>query len=155
MGDIGGAIAYFGEAITFIQLAILNCGDHLYINALCGAAIAGIATGAAAIAPYGAAIHAACAENTGAEIATGTLGIKGQIKQDFKDKHKNAFKANFQGIRRLEGLDDMDYYEKLTHVTDKLRAKVKTMRYEDKETSGANINKLVELAEPGLSGASM
>jgi len=59
--DIGGAIAYFGQVVTFTQLAILNCKDFLDIKALCGASIAGIATAAAAIAPYGAAIHAACA----------------------------------------------------------------------------------------------
>merc|ERR1712107_434455 len=70
--DIGGAIAYFAQAVTFIQLAILNCKDFLDIKALCGASIAGIATAAAAIAPYGAAIHAGCALNTEAKEATGT-----------------------------------------------------------------------------------
>ena len=34
--DIGGAIAYFSQAITFIQLAILNCRDYLDVAALCG-----------------------------------------------------------------------------------------------------------------------
>jgi len=139
--DIGGAIAYFGEAITFIQLAILNCGDHLDINALCGASIAGIATGAAAVAPYGAAIHAACRRNHEAKVATGT-------------DTASEIKAKLHPRRLDEGLEDMDYYEKLTHVTDKLRATVATMDKKD-TSSEANLNKLVELAEPGVSGASM
>jgi hypothetical protein len=37
--------------------------DFLDINALCAGSIAAITTGAAAIAPYGAAVHAACANN--------------------------------------------------------------------------------------------
>merc|ERR1712039_1165973 len=69
--DIGGAIAYFAQAVTFIQIAVLNCKDFLDIKALCGASIAGIATAAAAIAPYGAAIHAGCTLNTEAKEATG------------------------------------------------------------------------------------
>ncbi|CAE8671591.1 unnamed protein product [Polarella glacialis] len=61
--DIGGAIAYFGQVITFIQLAIVHCMDFLDVHALCGAGISGIITSAAAIAPYGAAVHAACRYN--------------------------------------------------------------------------------------------
>ena len=37
--------------------------DFLDVNALCAGSIAAITTGAAAIAPYGAAVHAACANN--------------------------------------------------------------------------------------------
>ena len=37
--------------------------DFLDVNALCAGSIAAITTGAAAIVPYGAAVHAACANN--------------------------------------------------------------------------------------------
>ena len=37
--------------------------DFLDVNALCAGSMAAITTGAAAIAPYGAAVHAACANN--------------------------------------------------------------------------------------------
>mmetsp|Transcript_59850 Transcript_59850/g.144581 ORF Transcript_59850/g.144581 Transcript_59850/m.144581 type:complete len:480 (+) Transcript_59850:86-1525(+) len=70
--DIGGAVAYFAQAVTFIQLSILNCKDFLDIKALCGASIAGVATAAAAISPYGAAVHAGCTLNHEAKEATGT-----------------------------------------------------------------------------------
>ncbi|CAL1134549.1 unnamed protein product [Cladocopium goreaui] len=61
--DIGGAVAYIGQVVTFINLIVLHCQDFLDINALCAGSIAAITTGAAAIAPYGAAVHAACANN--------------------------------------------------------------------------------------------
>ena len=61
--DIGGAVAYIGEVVTFINLIVLHCQDFLEINAICSASIAAITTGAAAIAPYGAAVHAGCANN--------------------------------------------------------------------------------------------
>ena len=49
--------------VTFINLVVVHCQDFLDVSALCGASIAGITTSAAAIAPYGAAVHAACAKN--------------------------------------------------------------------------------------------
>mmetsp|Transcript_3026 Transcript_3026/g.3425 ORF Transcript_3026/g.3425 Transcript_3026/m.3425 type:complete len:187 (-) Transcript_3026:336-896(-) len=61
--DIGGAVAYIGQVVTFINLIIVHCQDFLDVNALCAGSIAAITTGAAAIAPYGAAVHAACANN--------------------------------------------------------------------------------------------
>jgi len=69
--DIGGAIAYFAETVTFIQLAILNCADKLDVSALCGSSIAGISAAAAALAPYSAAVNAGCALNGQAKAATG------------------------------------------------------------------------------------
>ena len=41
----------------------ISVQDFLEINAICSASIAAITTGAAAIAPYGAAVHAGCANN--------------------------------------------------------------------------------------------
>ena len=51
------------QVVTFINLIVVHCQDFLDVSALCGASIAGITTSAAAIAPYGAAVHAACAKN--------------------------------------------------------------------------------------------
>ncbi|CAE8629931.1 unnamed protein product [Polarella glacialis] len=68
--DVGGAIAYFSQVVTFIQLAIVHCMDKLNVKALCGAGISGIITSAAAIAPYGAAVHAACRYNKLAKSPT-------------------------------------------------------------------------------------
>ena len=42
---------------------MVHCQDFLDVSALCAASVAGITTAAAAIAPYGAAVHAACAKN--------------------------------------------------------------------------------------------
>ncbi|CAJ1393002.1 unnamed protein product [Effrenium voratum] len=61
--DIGGAVAYIGQVVTFINLIVVHCQDLLDVNALCAGSIAGITTSAAAVAPYGAAVHAACRYN--------------------------------------------------------------------------------------------
>lgn len=61
--DIGGAVTYISQVVTFINLIVVHCNDFLDISALCGASVAGITTAAAAISPYGAAVHAACREN--------------------------------------------------------------------------------------------
>jgi len=132
--DIGGAIAYFSQAVTFIQLAILNCKDFLDIKALCGASIAGIATAAAAIAPYGSAIHAGCALNREAKEATNTV-----IE-----------------ARRLDGRDPFD---RMNEVMGTLRATmakfgqnasdVPSFR-EQNTASEADLRKLVGLMEPAL-----
>ena len=61
--DIAGAVAYIGEVVTFINLVVVQCQDFLDASALCGVSIAAITTGAAAIAAYGGAVHAACRYN--------------------------------------------------------------------------------------------
>lgn len=61
--DIGGAVAYMSQVVTFVNLIVVHCQDLLDVNALCAGSIAAITTGAAAIAPYGAAVHAACRYN--------------------------------------------------------------------------------------------
>ncbi|CAE7560705.1 yvaG [Symbiodinium natans] len=58
--DIGNAVAYFLQVVTFIQFSIVNCEDIMNVSALCGASIAGIGTAAASIAPAAAAIHRGC-----------------------------------------------------------------------------------------------
>merc|ERR1712039_910755 len=128
--DIGGAIAYFAQAVTFTQLSILNCKDFLDIKALCGASIAGIATAAAAIAPYGAAIHAGCTLNTEAKEATGG--------------------------RRL---DDHDPLARMSEVMSTLRATMAKLGHNassipsihDQNTaSEVDLRKLVNLMEPAV-----
>jgi len=135
--DIGGAIAYFSQVVTFIQLAILNCRDYLDLKALCGAAIAGVATSAAAIAPYGSAIHAACALNKEAKNATG----------------------GGRRLEELENLDHMDFYDKLNHMSKTLRSTMSVIGEEGTENeaiSVADLSKLVDLAGPALeTGASI
>ncbi|CAK9000411.1 Uncharacterized WD repeat-containing protein alr3466 [Durusdinium trenchii] len=61
--DIGGAVAYISQVVTFINFIVVHCEDFLDINALCAGSIAAITTGAAAVAPYGAAIHVGCRHN--------------------------------------------------------------------------------------------
>lgn len=61
--DIGGAVAYISQVVTFINLIVVHCQDLLDVNALCAGSIAAITTGAAVVAPYGAAVHAGCANN--------------------------------------------------------------------------------------------
>merc|ERR1712061_57067 len=128
--DIGGAIAYFSQAVTFIQLAILNCKDFLDIKALCGASIAGVATAAAAIAPYASAVHVGCALNKEAKAATGT------------------------GRR----LDDHDPIAHMNSVMGTLRATMTKLghnasipSFRDQNTaSEADLRKLVSLMEPAV-----
>ena len=62
--DIGGAIAYMSQVVVFINLMVVHCQDLLDVSALCGASISGIITAAAAIAPFGAAVHAGCAKGS-------------------------------------------------------------------------------------------
>lgn len=133
--DIGGAIAYFSQVVTFTQLAILNCKDDLDIKALCGASIAGIATAAAAIAPYGAAIHAGCALNAQAKKATAPAQAKDR------------------------GLDDHESLAHMNEVMKTLRATMAELGHNassipsirDQNTaSEADLRKLVDLMEPAV-----
>lgn len=138
--DIGGAITYLSQAVTFIQLSIVNCADHLNVAALCGAAISGIITSAAGIAPFGAAINTGCALNSQAKAATG-------------------------GGRRLasDSTTTKNSLEKLAEVTATLKAKMKTLGIDPAKTPSmkdqstmpaANVNKLMDLVEPTVMGKS-
>jgi len=57
---IGGAIFTFGQAIAFLQLAIVHCPDYLNENALCGAGVTLALAGMSGIAGSAGAIHIAC-----------------------------------------------------------------------------------------------
>ena len=73
--DIGGAVAYISQVVTFINLIVVHCQDFLDVNALCAGSIAAITTGAAAISAYGGAVHAACRYNH--LLKTPTLACRG------------------------------------------------------------------------------
>ena len=91
--DIGGAIAYMSQVVTFINLIVVHCQDFLDVSALCGASISGIITAAAAMAPYGAAVHAACAKG-------------GVLKNPEKQKAINSI-YKVPTPRRLEELNEL------------------------------------------------
>mmetsp|Transcript_23064 Transcript_23064/g.43358 ORF Transcript_23064/g.43358 Transcript_23064/m.43358 type:complete len:325 (+) Transcript_23064:3-977(+) len=91
--DIGGAVTYMSQAVTFINLLVVHCSDFLDVSALCGASIAGITTAAAAMAPYGAAVHAACRQNHVAK----TPDLQATINSLYKVP---------QFARRLQEMDD-------------------------------------------------
>merc|ERR1719277_2379924 len=169
--DIGGAIAYFSQVVTFTQLAILNCKDFLDIKALCGASIAGIATAAAAIAPYGAAIHAGCALNAQAKEATApkptttaaptteapTARTKGAWPGPaHHGKHAASPRSRPHRHRRL---DDHEPLAHMNEVMKTLRATMAELGHNassipsirDQNTaSEADLRKLVDLMEPAV-----
>jgi len=169
--DIGGAIAYFSQVVTFTQIAILNCKDFLDIKALCGASIAGIATAAAAIAPYGAAIHAGCALNTQAKEATApaatttaapTTDAPAERKKGawpaaaHNGKHAASPPSWPRGHRRL------DDHAPLAHMNEVMKTLRATMAelgqnassipsiHDQNSASEADLRKLVNLMEPAV-----
>jgi len=132
--DIGGVIAYLAQATTFISLAVVNCADKLNINALCATSVAGIVTGASGIAPYGSAIHAACA------------------------LHQEAYDATHP--RRLSEKENKDPLGRMNKVMDELRSTLARMGHEEPEsgskatpmvTSKTDLERLVNLVEPAFS----
>jgi len=166
--DIGGAIAYFSQVVTFTQIAILNCKDFLDIKALCGASIAGIATAAAAIAPYGAAIHAGCTLNAQAKGATApttaapTTAAPAARKKGawpvaaHNGKHAANPRSRPHGHRRL---DDHAPLARMNEVMETLRATMAELGHNassipsirDQNTaSEADLRKLVNLMEPAV-----
>merc|ERR1719277_1050390 len=171
--DIGGAIAYFSQLVTFTQLAILNCKDDLDIKALCGASIAGIATAAAAITPYGAAIHAGCTLNAQAKGATApttaapttaapTTAEPAARKKGawpvaaHNGKHAANPRSRPHGHRRL---DDHAPLARMNEVMETLRATMAELGHNassipsirDQNTaSEADLRKLVNLMEPAV-----
>lgn len=132
--DIGGIIAYLAQATTFISLSVVNCADNLDIKALCSTSVAGIVTGTAGIAPYGAAIHAACTLNGEAKAATG-------------------------GGRRLKDQRSKDPFGRMNKVMDQLRSTMARMGHHEptgsskatvNEASEADLARLVNLVEPAF-----
>eukprot|EP00930_Biecheleria_cincta_P051301 TRINITY_DN3645_c0_g1_i1.p1 TRINITY_DN3645_c0_g1~~TRINITY_DN3645_c0_g1_i1.p1 ORF type:complete len:532 (+),score=98.40 TRINITY_DN3645_c0_g1_i1:94-1689(+) len=132
--DIGGVIAYLAQSTTFISLAVVNCADKLDINALCSTSVAGVVTGTSGIAPYGAAIHAACA------------------------LHDEAYAATHS--RRLSEKQSKNPLGRMNKVMDELRSTLARMGHKVPERSSdatptatgkADLERLVSLVEPAFS----
>ena len=90
---LGALDSQIGESVTEQpRITALSLQDLLDVNALCAGSIAGITTSAAAVAPYGAAVHAACRYNaltknpTAQATCGGTVstGISFQVMLRFK-----------------------------------------------------------------------
>eukprot|EP00439_Symbiodinium_sp_Y106_P066178 s3446_g10.t1 len=58
--DVGRAVSFFAQIVTFLQFSILNCEDLMNVSLLCGAGISGIGAAAASMAPAVASIVAGC-----------------------------------------------------------------------------------------------
>ena len=133
--DIGGAIAYMSQVVTFINLIVVHCQDFLDVSALCGGSIAGIITAAAAMAPYGAAVHAACA--------------KGDIlKSPEKQAKINELHKVPTVHRRLQELDDA--MTNLKEIRKSLENHLGFNASTPYMYSSANLQKLMELMDDGV-----
>ena len=133
--DIGGAIAYMSQVVTFINLIVVHCKDFLDVSALCGASISGIVTSAAAMAPYGAAVHAACA--------------KGSV---LKNPEKAAKISSLYTVptahRRLNELKDA--MANLKDIRQSLEAKLGFNASVPSMYSEANLEQMVQLLDEGV-----
>ncbi|CAJ1418634.1 unnamed protein product [Effrenium voratum] len=130
--DIGGAVAYIGQVVTFINLIVVHCQDLLDVNALCAGSIAGITTSAAAMAPYGAAVHAACRYNALTKNPTAQANINGLYdlpdrprRLDELEKPVQEAMANLKeirknleayGVNRTQTMNTQADMEKLLHL---------------------------------------
>ena len=133
--DIGGAIAYMSQVVTFINLIVVHCQDFLDVSALCGGSIAGIITAAAAMAPYGAAVHAACA--------------KGDIlKSPEKQAKINELHKLPTVHRRLQELDDA--MTNLKEIRKSLENHLGFNASTPYMYSSANLQKLMDLMDDGV-----
>eukprot|EP00930_Biecheleria_cincta_P007668 TRINITY_DN108908_c0_g1_i1.p1 TRINITY_DN108908_c0_g1~~TRINITY_DN108908_c0_g1_i1.p1 ORF type:complete len:591 (+),score=111.23 TRINITY_DN108908_c0_g1_i1:104-1774(+) len=131
--DVGGAVTYFSNVIAFLNLAIINCKDFIDPDAICAASISSLVAGAAAIAPSGAAIHAACRWNKLAK------------------KELEATSEASAGYRRLSG----------GNVTNQLNVSWQRMGYNSSSLLAAALNaepsqddqrRLMQLMTPALDG---
>eukprot|EP00438_Fugacium_kawagutii_P002891 Skav214399 [mRNA] locus=scaffold2495:56279:63358:+ [translate_table: standard] len=130
--DIGGAVAYIGQVVTFINLIIVHCqDDFLDVNALCAGSIAAITTGAAAIAPYGAAVHAACANNHFLK----TPKAQGLIVGTYTA-------PNFDPLAGTRRLQDMTLKESLAQI-------------EENRQNLEELKKMTDVPEPGNTEADL
>ena len=134
--DIGGAIAYMSQVVTLINLIVVHCQDFLDVSALCGASISGIITAAAAMAPYGAAVHAGCA--------------KGGV---VKNPKKQVYIVPTP--RRLEQLNELkDAMANLKGLRQELEAKLGFNASVPTLYSEANLEQMVQLMDDGVAGDS-
>ncbi|CAE7282296.1 unnamed protein product [Symbiodinium natans] len=138
--DIGGAIAYMSQVVTFINLIVVHCQDFLDVSALCGASISGIITAAAAMAPYGAAVHAACA--------------KGSILKNPKKAEAISSLYTVPTPRRLEELKQLnavkDAMANLKDLRQQLEAKLGFNASVPTMYSEANMEQMIQLMDDGV-----
>merc|ERR1712176_416965 len=137
--DIAGAIAYFAQSITFINLAVVNCADLLDVKALCGAAISGIATSAAGIAAFGSAINAACADGP-SSLAKAAAGGRRLSRENSLERLRKVTATMRSTMDRM-GHDS----SKVPSFTEQAQAPM----------PDADVKKLLELAEPAANEKSM
>ena len=139
--DIGGAIAYMSQVVTLINLIVVHCQDFLDVSALCSASISGIITAAAAMAPYGAAVHAGCAKG-------------GVLKNPKKQEEINKL-YTVPTPRRLEQLNELkDAMANLKGLRQELEAKLGFNASVPTLYSEANLEQMVQLMDDGVAGDS-
>ena len=93
----------FRKVVTFINLIVVHCNDFLDISALCGASVAGITTAAAAISPYGAAVHADCRENHIAKSPQLQAKINGLYDVPDVPRRLTELKDAMANVREIRG----------------------------------------------------
>ncbi|OLQ02780.1 Adenylate cyclase 1 [Symbiodinium microadriaticum] len=139
--DIGGAIAYMSQVVTFINLIVVHCQDFLDVSALCGASISGIITAAAALAPYGAAVHAACAEGD---------VLKNPKKQELINGLYTAFPRRLEEAKKVQEMKDA--MANLKDLRQKLESKIGFNASVPTMYSEANMEQMIQLMNDGIAG---
>ena len=141
--DIGGAIAYMSQVVTFINLIVVYCQDFLDVSALCGASISGIITAAAAMAPYGAAVHAACAEGD---------VLKNPKKQELINGLYTVptFPRRLEEVKKVQELKDA--MANLKDLRQKLESKIGFNASVPTMYSEANMEQMIQLMNDGIAG---
>ncbi|CAE7667886.1 unnamed protein product, partial [Symbiodinium necroappetens] len=141
--DIGGAIAYMSQVVTFINLIVVHCQDFLDVSALCGASISGIITAAAAMAPYGAAVHAACAEGD---------VLKNPKKQEIINGLYTVptFPRRLEEVKKVQELKDA--MANLKDLRQKLESKIGFNASVPTMYSEANMEQMIQLMNDGIAG---
>ncbi|CAE7252768.1 unnamed protein product, partial [Symbiodinium pilosum] len=129
--------------VVFINLIVVHCQDLLDVSALCAASISGIVTAAAAIAPFGAAVHAGCA--------------KGSIlKANPVSAAKGAAISSLYTVptikhRRLKAVQEMkDAMAGLKEIRQNLEAKLGFNASLPSLYSEADMEKMIQLIDDGV-----
>ncbi|CAE7857204.1 lacC [Symbiodinium microadriaticum] len=130
------------QVVTFINLIVVHCQDFLDVSALCGASISGIITSAAAMAPYGAAVHAACAEDV----------LKNPKKQELLNGLYTVptFHRRLEEVKKVEELKDA--MANLKDLRQKLEAKLGFNASVPTMYSEANLEQMIQLMNDGIAG---
>ena len=143
--DIGGAIAYMSQVIVFINLIVVHCQDLLDVSALCGASISGIITAAAAMAPFGAAVHAGCAK--------GNILKANPVSAAKRDAVSSLYTVPTIPHRRLKAVQEMqDAMAGLKEIRQNLEMKLGFNASLPRLYSEANMQQLLQLLDDGVTG---